>query len=251
MSELKSLQVLYVEDDEATREALSKFLRLRVGRLSIASTGEEGLQKFQEYKPNLLIVDLIMPGMSGLEMIGEIRKKDKDCRILITSTVNEINTVLEAVDFGIDHYIIKPIDTEDLERKLTGIAQGMKTRKESFHHFNVINLEKRGLIEDTIRREFLKIMKTNLGKGPQDVKILLFENQVELTAIDAVTIMEKTIAANRRNISVIEQFRKLFYEEISSKLEECVQEATGYQAKLTSVTVDGAKRVDKIILTIV
>lgn len=251
MSDFKNLQVLYVEDDDATREAFSKFLKLRVGRLTAASSGEEGLQKFRDYKPNLLIVDLIMPGMSGLEMIGEIRRQDKECRILITSTVNEINTVLEAVDLGIDHYIVKPIDTEDLERKLSGIAEGLKSRKAAMLDFNRINLEKRGLMEDDIRRGFLKIMKTSLGKGPQDVKILLFENQVELTAIDAVTVMEKTISANRRNLSVAEQFRKIFFEEISPQLEECVEHATGCHAKLTSVAVDSVKRIDKIVLTIV
>ena len=166
--------------------------------------------KFHECKPNLLIVDLIMPGMSGLEMIGEIRKTNKECRILITSTINEINTVLEAIDMGIDHYIVKPIDTEDLEKKMEGIARNIVSREVKSHVVNFGSLENSGLMEDTIRREFLKIMKTYLGKGPQDVKILLFENQVEITAIDAFTVMEKTITANRRNISVVEQIRKLF-----------------------------------------
>ena len=125
MRDLTCLRVLYVEDDEATREVFSRFLKERVGRLFSAASGEEGLQKFHELRPNLLIMDLIMPGMSGLDMIGEIRKTDRDCRILITSTVSELNTVLEAVDLGIGHYIVKPIDTEDLVRKMEGIAQAV------------------------------------------------------------------------------------------------------------------------------
>ena len=251
MSDLNCLRVLYVEDDEATREAFSKFLKRRTGRLLSASSGEEGLQKYHECKPNLLIVDLIMPGMSGLEMIGEIRKTDKACHVMITSSVNDVKTVLEAVDLGIDHYIVNPIDTEDLERKLEGIGRGIESREEKFHNPEFTNLEKRGIIEDSIRREFLKIMKIHLGKGPQDVRVLLFENQVEITAMDAVTVMEKTIASNHRNISVVEQFRKLFYEELSPKLEECVEQASGYLAKVTSLNVDGAKRIDKIVLTFV
>lgn len=247
MSELKSLRVLYVEDDEATREVLSKFLKSRVGKITTASTGEEGLQKFYEYKPNLLIVDLIMPGMSGLEMIGEIRKANRECRILVTSTVNEIQTVLEAVDLWIDHYIVKPIDTDDLERKMAGIALDIIRKNVKT---NAVKLDNYGLVEDSIRREFLRIMKTYLGKGPHDVKVLFIEDQVELTAIDAVTVMEKTIAVNKKNISIVEQFRSLFYREISGKLEECVEEAIGYRARVTSVDVDGAKRIDKVILTL-
>lgn len=251
MSDLDCLRVLYVEDDEATREAFTRFLKQRAGKLFSAASGEEGLQKFHELRPNLLIIDLIMPGMSGLDMIGEIRKTDKDCRILITSTVSELSTVLEAVDLGIDHYIIKPIDTEDLVTKMAGIAQVIRSMEDKDRSIDLARLKNSGVAEDTIRREFLKLMKTCSGKGPQDVKVLLFENKVEITAFDAVTAMEKIIAANRKNISMVEQFRRLFYGEISQKLEECVKQATGYQAEVTSLQVDGTKRVDKIVLTVI
>ena len=250
MNSMSRLSVLYIEDDMATREALSKFLRLRVGRMASAASGEEGLKRFAECKPNLLIVDLIMPGMSGIEMIGEIRKMDRDCHIMITSTVQEVHTILDAVDLGIDHYIIKPIDTEELERKLSVIALQIESNTAHAANFDFMNIEKRGIIEDEIRREFLKIMKTSAGKGPQDVKVLLFENQLELTVIDAFTVMEKTVAANRKNISMAEQFRKLFYQEVTGRIEECAEKLTGCSMKLTSVEVDGVKRLDKIILTI-
>lgn len=250
MSDLNCLRILYVEDDEPTREAFSKFLKLRAGRLFTAASGEEGLEKFHQCRPNLLIVDLIMPGMSGLQMIGEIRKRDRNCRILITSTVNEINTVLEAVDLGIDHYIVKPIDTEDLVRKMEGIAQGILSREEKTRGVNLGGLESSAVMEDTIRREFLKLLKAASGKGPQDVKVLLFENRVEITAVDAVTVMEKTVAANRRNLSAADQFRRLFYEEIALKLEEAVEEAIGFHAAVTSIHTDCMKRVDKIVLTV-
>lgn len=250
MIDLNYLRVLYVEDDDATRDALSRFLKARVGKLYAVSSGEEALKKFDEYKPNLVIADLIMPEMSGLEMIGEIRKCSKDCHILITSTVSEINMVLEAVDLGIDNYIVKPIDTEELERKMENITSCIIGREAKLQRFNFASLENYKLIEDAIRREFLKIFKTTLGKGPQDIKVVLFDNQVEFTAIDAVTMMEKTIAVNKRNITLVEQFRRLFYHEISNRLEECLEDITGCRAEVKSVTVDGAKRIDKIVLTI-
>lgn len=249
MSDLNCLRVLYVEDDEPTREAFSKFLKLRTGRLFTAASGEEGLRKFHECRPNLLIVDIIMPGMSGLQMIGEIRKHDRDCRIMVTSTVNELDTVLEAVDLGIDHYIVKPIDTEDLVRKMEGIALGILSREGESRGVNLASLENSGAMEDSIRRGFLKLLKTSSGKGPQDVKVLLFENRVEITALDAATAMEKTVSANRRNLSAADQFRRLYYEEIARRLEESVEQIIGYHAEVTSIHADCMKRVDKIILT--
>ena len=106
-------------------------------------------------------------------------------------------------------------------------------------------------MEDAIRREFLKLVKTYSGKGPRDVKVLLFENRVEITAFDAVTAMERTVTANRKNLSMAEQFRRLFYEEISEKLEGCVKQAVGYHAEVTALQIDGAKKVDKIVLTVI
>ena len=250
MIDLNYLRVLYVEDDEPTRAAMSKFLKSRVGKLYVVPSGEEALVKFDEYKPNLVIADLIMPGMSGLEMIGEIRNRNKECHILITSTVNEIGTVLEAVDHGIDHYIVKPIDTEELERKMENITGAIMGMEAKFQRFNFAALDNYRLIEDAIRREFLKILKTTLGKGPKDIRVVLFEDQVEFIAIDAVTTMEKTIAVNKRNITLVEQFRRLFYQEITPMLEECLESITGCKAVVKSISVDGAKRIDKIVLTI-
>lgn len=252
MKDLKKLKVLYVEDDDATREAFAKFIKPRVGSLLVASSGEEGAAKYIEYKPDILIVDLILSGMSGLEMIGQIRKENKECRILITSTISELDTVLAAVDHGIDHYIVKPIDTDELERKLEGMAEAILTeQKEIREPFLFEGTGKVGLMEEAIRRDFLKIMKTHMGKGPQDVKIMLYENKVEIIAVDAVTTMEKTIGANLRNLSIVEQFRKVFYEEIASKLEESVTLATRRQCTLTGTQVDGGQRIDRILLTIV
>ena len=169
--------------------------------------------------------------------------------ILITSSVNELDTVLEAVDLGIDHYIVKPIDTEDLERKMAGIAKGIMSREEKNRTVNFARLENSGSMEDAIRREFLKLMKNYSGKGPQDVKVLLFENQIEITAVDAFTLLEKTITANRKNLSMAEQYRKLFYEEVAQHLEESAEQITGYRIRTFSIQSDASRKVDKIVLT--
>ncbi len=251
MSDMKMLRVLYVEDDDATREALAKFLSRRVGKLWLAADGEEGIEKFVGMKPNLMIVDLIMPGMSGLDLISEIRKIDKECKILITSTIHEVNTVIEAVDLGIEHYIIKPIDMENLEKKLIGVAETVVTREGRPNQFFFENAQHMGAMEDEIRKKVLRILKNYSGKGPQDLKVLLFENQVEITIIDALTPIEKTVIGNRRNLSSAEQFRRIFYEEISCHLEEIIQEVVGFSLKILSISIDASRKTDKIILTIV
>lgn len=252
MGNLSNMRVLYVEDDRETRNAFSHFLKSRVGKLYSADCGERGLEKFAESKPHIVIADLIMPGMNGLEMIKEIRRQNKMCRIIITTTVSELDTVLNAVDSGIDHYIVKPVDTAEFEEKLEGMATAVvESLKDNQPPFSFDRLKKRGDIESEIRSGFLKILKSRLGKGPQDIKVLLYENKVELTAIDAMTPMEKTLTANRKNIAVVEHFRELFYDAINLELVALIESVTGKPSLFSIEEIDGLKRIDKIILTIV
>lgn len=247
MSNSKCLRVLYVEDDDATRDALCLFLKPRVGKVIAAATGEEGLKKFEEYKPNLIIVDLILPEMSGLELIASIRERDKKCKIMITTTLSEVKTVLDAVDLKIENYIIKPIDTEDFEKKLDNVGDDICGERNGTPGIVISNA---GVVEDMVRRYFIKMLKTYTGKGPVDLKVLLINQQLELHVMDAFTAMEKTILSNKRHISLVEQHRKLFYEVVGAELEEFVGSAVGSKARIVTISVDGFRKIDKLVLTI-
>ena len=118
MDVLKNLKVLYVEDDDNTRAGLERFLKRRFGKVYTAENGEKGIESFNEHHPDIAIIDILLPGISGLEMIKKIRETDSKCRFFITSTVSDVSTILKAVDLDISNYIIKPINTDELEEKL-------------------------------------------------------------------------------------------------------------------------------------
>jgi len=71
---LENMRVLYVEDNEDIREELAETLEFDVKELFIAENGEEGLEKFKKYKPDIVITDIKMPKMDGLKMSVEIKK---------------------------------------------------------------------------------------------------------------------------------------------------------------------------------
>lgn len=251
MNELIGKRLLYVEDDEATRDVMARFLRNRAGKIYLAASGEEGIEKSREIRPHIVIADLIMPGISGLEMIKAIKEDQKDCRVLITSTISEVNTVINAMDIGIDYYIIKPIDTEELVIKLEKMARTIDESHKGHKNCLMMDQQSRlGVIEEGIRREFIRIMKSRLGKGPQDMKLLFFDDTMEIIVVDAYTSMEKTIAENRKNQTVVEQYRKVYYESIAKELEESIGIVLGASARLHSVRADSQKKMDKILLTI-
>lgn len=115
---LKELRLLYVEDDEGIRGQLLQFLRRRVQEVVTARNGEEGLRLFKEHRPDIVITDLVMPAMNGLEMAEAILAINPHTPIIATVALNETDYLLRAVDLGVAAYIIKPIKTESLVREL-------------------------------------------------------------------------------------------------------------------------------------
>jgi len=107
---LKTIKLLYVEDDESVMEVFSRGMRRKVSKLYTAKDGKEGYEQYLEHKPNMIITDLKMPIMTGFEMIKKIRAIDKNIPILITSADDESASLNPTIDLGINAYITKPID---------------------------------------------------------------------------------------------------------------------------------------------
>ena len=127
---LKSLSVLYVEDDPFVRESLIRFLRRRFDTLHVAEDGRNGLELYTQHKPDLVISDIQMPVMDGLEMCRHIREIDREVPILITTAFNETSYLMKAIELGVDRYVKKPVVKEELLDSLYRSAQVLIQRKE-------------------------------------------------------------------------------------------------------------------------
>jgi len=119
---LKWLSVLYVEDDPAAFEHLSKYLRRRVGALHVAPNAQLGLELFERYQPQLVITDMILSGMNGLQMIKAIRSINPQVPVILVSGVsswqNRASQVEDLVNLQINQFLVKPIDGERLTRAI-------------------------------------------------------------------------------------------------------------------------------------
>lgn len=101
--------VLIVDDAMFMRRMLSDILQK--GGYQIvgeASSGKEAVDRFQELKPDLITMDIIMPDMSGIEAVKEIRKLDGKAKILIVSAMGQQTLVMEAIQAGALDYVVKP-----------------------------------------------------------------------------------------------------------------------------------------------
>ncbi|ECL2714060.1 response regulator transcription factor [Campylobacter jejuni] len=116
--ECKELIILVVEDEVKARESMINILSERFSKVIGAQNGDEGLKKFKKFKPDLVITDIAMPIMDGLDMAREIKEISDDVPIVVLSAYSEKERLLRSIDIGIDKYLIKPVDIEELFKVL-------------------------------------------------------------------------------------------------------------------------------------
>ncbi|WP_418640793.1 EAL domain-containing response regulator [Sulfurimonas sp. ST-27] len=122
----QSLKVLYVEDDIDAREITTMLLEDFFDTIIVAQNGQEGLEKFQKESIDIIITDINMPHMNGLEMAKKIRAINKEVPIIILSAHNEEDFFLQSIQIGINGYLLKPIDMKQLSSTIFQVTQRYK-----------------------------------------------------------------------------------------------------------------------------
>ncbi|MBF0519999.1 MAG: response regulator [Nitrospirae bacterium] len=110
----KDTSILYVEDEELLRKNLISFLHRRFGVVYSAANGMEGLELFTKHLPDIVITDILMPVMDGLEMVKRIKQLQPDIPIIITTAFSDTQYLMQAISLKVDGYVTKPIDYNDL-----------------------------------------------------------------------------------------------------------------------------------------
>ncbi|WP_297434093.1 diguanylate cyclase [Sulfurimonas sp.] len=120
---LSELNVLYVEDDVEIAEEVLFLLEKKLHHVDMTYDGQEGLQKYKAQKPDIIITDIQMPKLSGLDMIAAIKEDDESVPIIITSAFNETDKLLRAIELKVDAYLTKPIDMHELLHKIDKLTR--------------------------------------------------------------------------------------------------------------------------------
>ena len=110
----KNIKVLYAEDDEGIRENISFVLSLLFKEVFVAQDGQEALELFEEKKPDLLIFDICMPKMDGIEVLQKIRQNNNHIPIIVLTAHTEQTYLYRAIELNITRYLLKPFSKEAL-----------------------------------------------------------------------------------------------------------------------------------------
>lgn len=125
---MSMIRVLIADDHKMVREGLRRILEFdgEIQVIDEADNGEECIKKIRSSKPNIVLLDINMPVMNGIEALQEIRKKKLKTKVIILTVHNEIEYLLRAVDIGIDGYVLKDSDAHELIRAVTSVYEGDK-----------------------------------------------------------------------------------------------------------------------------
>ena len=119
---MEKKRILIVDDDENIAELISLYLMKECFDTEIAENGEDAIAKFQTYKPHLILLDIMLPGMDGYDVCREIRK-DSTVPIIMLSAKGEVFDKVLGLKIGADDYMVKPFDSNELVARVQAILR--------------------------------------------------------------------------------------------------------------------------------
>lgn len=126
------MRILVVDDESIVLESVSQIIRLEFSDIIIetARNSREGLIKFETFRPQIVMTDIKMPGMNGLEFVERIRQMDRHVKVIIVSAYDYFEFAKEAVKFNVEDYILKPMTKNKLVATLSGIVEKLQKEDE-------------------------------------------------------------------------------------------------------------------------
>lgn len=114
MLQLKDIKLLYVEDEDAIVKVMTRLLEDNVSELYIAKDGSKALELYETHKPDIILADINIPKLNGLDLISKIRETDSNVRVILLTAYSDKDFLIKAADLKLTKYLIKPIIGKEL-----------------------------------------------------------------------------------------------------------------------------------------
>ncbi len=157
-----NISVLFVDDNASVREVYRRLLEKRVKNFYIAENGHHGLELYIKHQPDLVVTDVNMPVMDGMEMLKEIKSRFPNAKTVLMSAYNAKENFIESINLGVDGYLVKPIEAKKLLSLIDEFAgitmmkweleSKEKMRKEAEEHLKKSLEEKEVLLKEVHHR---------------------------------------------------------------------------------------------------
>ena len=138
------LTILIVEDDILIRGTVAEYLRNAGYKAIEAGNGEEALEVYEKEHPNLILLDIMLPGYSGMELLKMIRIFDKETMIIMMTALSDEMTQLSAFEYQIDDYITKPFSVNVLIKKIESLLRRAGLLDNGYLEYEGLQLDTEG-----------------------------------------------------------------------------------------------------------
>lgn len=204
---MSKIRILIADDHSMVREGLKQLIELEDDIIVVAQAGNgrESIEKIIEYKPDVVLLDINMPDMNGLEVLSYIRENDINANILILTIHNEVEYLYKAVEIGVKGYVLKDSESDVLIRAIRSVNEG-----DTYIQPNMASL----LFKKMNNDESNNVQNSKLTKREIEVLKLITEGMLNKEIAHRLCISEKTVKNHVSNI-----FKKI---EVSDRTQAAV-----------------------------
>lgn len=188
-----SIKVMLADDHILIREGIRQLLEFdgSIEVIEEASDGEECLEKIRKSKPEVLLLDINMPKKNGIDVLQEIKKKNIDVKVLILTVHNEVEYLLKAVDIGVEGYILKDAELEELKKAIFAVRDG-----ENYIQPNLVPALNNRLVSRDVDKDKIE----SLTKRELEVLIQVANGMFNKEIATSLDISERTVKNHISNI---------------------------------------------------
>lgn len=180
-NEFKNIKILFVEDEDNIRINATSYLKRLFDEVYEAKDVSEAFEIIEVKKPHIIITDINLPKTNGLEMVKKIRQKNLDTKIIVLSAYTKTDYLLEAVELGLEKYLVKPIRHETIFPILNQCVNKIRNNNKNLKYFSkdsYFNLLSKSL--------FVNNEQVKLTNKETDFLTLLCENNNNLVTYETI-----------------------------------------------------------------
>ncbi len=196
------MRILIVDDDKIFLDKIKKILTLDQHSIVTSISGENALLELEKNEFDLILTDLKMPGLSGVDLIKKIREKGIDIIIIVITGYGSIESAVESMKSGAYDYILKPFEITTLKNKLKEVETELKLKQKPVLINPVFN-ELIKLVLHPVRKEIITILKTEIKLNFDEIyKKLKIDNSINLNSHINRLIRENVIKKDQESYSL-------------------------------------------------